>query len=223
MLASARELAEPLPPRCPGARPTARDPRMQPHAHARGRRPPTRTLRPDTASAGAARSATRRPRRTGRRLPPSSRPAAARRPSRRAPRSGSSVRSGRPSRSASPPPRRTSDTSPAESPACRCRSSYRPSSGRTWSGRAPRAGETRPSSPSAERAANLRSAPAARPDASAARPRAFRSGRAWSRPRPARAASAPARAARRGSAPLYPSRRRRSAPRGVPRPPDRGC
>ena len=89
--------------------------------------------------------------------------AAARRPCRRARRSGSSARRGRPSRSASRRRPRRSGRCPGGSPACRCRSSCRRSSGRTSSARAPRAGGTRPRSPSAARAASSRSGRAARP------------------------------------------------------------
>ena len=57
------------------------------------------------------------------------------------------------------PPRRTSRRCPAGCPACRCRSTNRRSSGRTWSARAPRGGGTPPSWPTPGPAGSWRSGP----------------------------------------------------------------
>ena len=80
------------------------------------------------------------------------------------------------------PPRR-SRRCPGGSPGCRCRSRTRRSSGRTWSGRAPRAGGTPPSWPSRRRGWSWRSAPAAPTRGSGRHRRACRSAPAWSRRR----------------------------------------
>ncbi len=91
-------------------------------------------------------------------------------------------------RSAGARTRRGSRRCPAGCPACRCRSTSRPSSGRTWSGRALRAAGTRRPSPTWGRAASWRSAPAARPRGCGRPPPACPTARAASRPRPAAAA-----------------------------------
>ncbi len=109
------------------------------------------------AAGGCARG---RPRPPGRRPRSWSPPAAGRRPCRQDRRSPSAARAGC-RRSAAERTRRASRRCPGECPGCRCRSTSRRSSGRTWSAPGPRAGETRPPSPSAAPAASWRSAPAA--------------------------------------------------------------
>ncbi len=130
---------------------------------------------------------------------------------------------GRRCRSASRPPPRTSGRCPGGCPACRCRSSSRPSSGRTSSAPPPPAGGTRPTSPSAARAASSRSGRAARPRACGRRRPACRSARAASRRRPGAAAFARSPAAPRANARRGPSLRTRRGPPDARRPPGRGC
>ncbi len=122
----------------------------------RARRRASPRPRPGSASRAAARSGSGRPRRRGSPRPPSSPRAAGLHPSHRGRPSGWCGRSDQPSRSAALLRRRTSGTSPAGFPASRCRSSCRPSSGRTSSAPPPRAGGTRPRSPSAGRGASSR-------------------------------------------------------------------
>ena len=85
--------------------------------------------------------------------------------------------------------RPASRTCPAECPACRCRSSCRPSSGRTSSGRGPRDRGTFPTSPTSGRGWRWRSARAARGRACGRRRPACPTARAASRRRRAACSS----------------------------------
>ncbi len=134
-------------------------------ARCRGRVRPGR----GSASRRAARGGGGRRRRSGRRRPAWRRRAAARRPSRRSRRSRPAGRRAS-RRSAARRSPRTSRTCPARSPGCRCRSTTRRSSARTWSDRAPRAAGTRPSWPSRARGWSSRSARAAPSRACGRRP-----------------------------------------------------
>jgi hypothetical protein len=109
------------------------------------------------------------------------------------------------------------------SPACRCRSTTRPSSGRTSSGPSPRARGTPPRWTSARPGSSSRGAPAGHRDGSAARPPACPTGPASSRRRPARGASSPS--GRRRPSPGRPCRcrRRPPGPRDARPPRGRGC
>ena len=119
--------------------------------------------------------------------------------------------------------RRTSHRCPAGFPACRCRSTSRPSSGRTSSARGPRAAGTPPSSPSRGPGSSSRSARAA-PTRACASPRpACRTAPAASRRRAGRSACARSRRTTPSRAPPCPRRRTRRAPRDARRPRGRGC
>ena len=119
--------------------------------------------------------------------------------------------------------RRTSHRCPAGCPGCRCRSRSRPSSVRTWSGRARRAGETRPTSPISARGSRWRSARGAPPRACGTRPRACRSGPGASRRWRASRASRQSHGRTASCARPCRRRRRRSALPAARRLPDRGC
>ena len=190
---------------------------------------PAQAPRPDRRSAGrrsrcraVGGPAPRRPRWRGRRPRSSSRPAAGRRPSRRGRRSASRSRAAS-RRSAGGPPRRTSRTCPAGSPASRCRSTTRRSSGRTSSGRPARARGSPPRSPTCRRGSSWRSGPAAPTGGSGRRRPACPTGRAASRRRRGRAARGRSRRRPPTTAPRARCRRRRRDGRGPRRPPGRGC
>ena len=126
-------------------------------------------------------------------------------------------------RSACARPPRTSRTCPAGCPACRCRSTTRPSSGRTSSGPRPRAAGTSPSRPSRARAGCWRSARAAPSRACGRRRPACRSARAASRRSRGGAAWRRSRGTPPTSARRARCRRRRRGWRDPPRPRGRGC
>ncbi len=131
--AAPRDLRQRSPPHCRASRPTpacaTRTPRRCSRAPRRDSRPADR----DSASQGACRCGFAGIRSRASTRPPSSPRAAARRPCRRVPPSGSTCRRDC-RRNAAARLRRTFRTCPARCPGCRCRSTSRPSSGRTSSG-----------------------------------------------------------------------------------------
>ena len=120
-------------------------------------------------------------------------------------------------------PRRTFRRCPAESPACRCRSTTPRSSARTSSGRALPAGGTRATSPSPPRGSSWRSERAAPTRVCGTRRPACPTARAASRRVRAHRACGRWRRRPPTSAPRGRSRRRRRGPRDARRHRDRGC
>lgn len=126
-------------------------------------------------------------------------------------------------RSAWRPPHQTFRKCPARCPDCRCRSTNRPSSARTWSGPASRGDETHPTSPNVPRDSSWRSTPVARPHACETPLPVCRSGPAGFRRPPTFPACARWHRTLPMSAPLGRYRRTRPDHRDVRQPRHRDC